>query len=294
MKNLQRRQFLKKTVVAGGGLSLAASTLASNHALAGLVEEDLPYYRANVPFKTNLSQGYAWGTSLTLEGKVYQADGKTPLPGAIIETWHCDEKGRFHTSADRFRGKAQANQKGAYQFKTILPGRYTEKGMSKMSRIFFKVKADGYKSQFSQLYFDSTYHAFIDGEHWAQSPIGKLGKLPFTEKSGNQYITTYDHALEGSSLFSDLLSNHPMESVNVYPNPAKDKVYIKTSGALSGDFEVKVIDTMGRLLDTRYIREQERAAQTPLLVRNLSPGNYLLKIRSSSLGEVTRKLKIIQ
>ena len=82
----------------------------------------------------NLSppRGAVAGEVITLEGVVYDADGK-PVPDAMIEIWQANAAGRY-ASPDDVRpdvpldegfigfGRAATGEDGLYRFKTVLPG----------------------------------------------------------------------------------------------------------------------------------------------------------------------------
>jgi len=70
------------------------------------------------------------GHLLIMHGTVIGANGK-PLPGAIVEVWHCDTQGfysHFDTTGKQadfnMRRTIIADDKGCYKFQSILPSGY--------------------------------------------------------------------------------------------------------------------------------------------------------------------------
>ena len=143
----------------------------------------------------------------------------TPLPGAIVDIWHCDADGVYSGVNDRnfgstvgqqfLRGYQVTDSNGMTSFTTIYPGWYSGRTV----HIHFKIRAevDGGNYEFtSQLYFDD---ALTDRVH-AQEPYrangdrntrneddgifnrgGDLLTLNVVE-SGNGYAAVFDIGLQ--------------------------------------------------------------------------------------------------
>ena len=110
------------------------------------------------------------GVPLSLALRVSAQDGTacTPLPGAIVDVWHCDARGVYSDTAEapgtRFlRGYQRTDGAGTVRFTTIYPGAYPGRAV----HIHFKVRTRGADFT-SQLYFDD---ALTDRVH-AQAPYG--------------------------------------------------------------------------------------------------------------------------
>jgi protocatechuate 3,4-dioxygenase beta subunit len=91
------------------------------------------------------------------------ADRCTPLPGAIVDLWHCDAAGLYSDVRDRdvstigqkfLRGYQRTDASGQAVFTTIYPGWYRGRTV----HLHFKVRVDGAASRAreftSQIYFD--------------------------------------------------------------------------------------------------------------------------------------------
>ena len=112
----------------------------------------------------------------------------TPLPGAMVDVWHCDAAGSYSdvrenassagdTSGRKFlRGYQVSDQQGKVEFQTIYPGWYRGRTV----HVHYKVRTDpksglGHELT-SQLYFDE---AITDAVH-AQAPYAAKGKRDTT------------------------------------------------------------------------------------------------------------------
>lgn len=69
------------------------------------------------------------GTPLTIKGKLYAEDGKTVVKDAIVFAYQTDRTGLYDAAGStahswRIRGWARTGADGAFEFRTIRPGRY--------------------------------------------------------------------------------------------------------------------------------------------------------------------------
>jgi len=107
------------------------------------------------------------GLPLTLRLRIVSIGnaGCVPLPGAVVDIWHCDAQGiysdatdpGFNTQGKKFlRGYQVTDESGGVLFTTIYPGWYPGRAV----HIHFKVRAkagSGRGQEFtSQLYFDDS------------------------------------------------------------------------------------------------------------------------------------------
>ena len=106
-----------------------------------------PFYTPSTPRRANLREPGS-GEPLVLEGLVLTPDCR-PVPGAVIDIWHCDERGRYDNSGFLYRGHQFTDSAGAFRFETVRPGHYTGRTPH------FHVKVQGEKTRLltTQLFF---------------------------------------------------------------------------------------------------------------------------------------------
>jgi protocatechuate 3,4-dioxygenase beta subunit len=123
------------------------------------------------------------GTTLALGFVVSRLDGSAcvPLPGAVVDLWHCDAEGvysdvndpRFDTTGKRFlRGYQVTDANGEVRFVTIWPGWYPGRTVHVHFKIRLEPEAKKGFAFTSQLYFDD---ALTDVVH-ARAPYAPRGQ----------------------------------------------------------------------------------------------------------------------
>jgi protocatechuate 3,4-dioxygenase beta subunit len=125
------------------------------------------------------------GVPLRLTVRVHRlrAGACHPLPGAMVDVWHCDAlgvysdvedfNGLFDTTGKKFlRGFQMTDSSGAAQFSTIYPGWYEGRAV----HIHFKIRTQpesrrGYEFT-SQIYFDEA----LSEQIYTQAPYSTKGQ----------------------------------------------------------------------------------------------------------------------
>jgi protocatechuate 3,4-dioxygenase beta subunit len=135
------------------------------------------------------------GVPLELEFRVLSSAGSrcAPLPGAIVDIWHCDAQGiysdakdsRFDTRGQRFlRGYQTTDAEGRVRFQTIYPGWYEGRAV----HVHFKVRRSLGPNQgvefTSQAYFDDALNERVH----AQLPYTKEAGKPNTSRNDKDEI----------------------------------------------------------------------------------------------------------
>jgi hypothetical protein len=72
------------------------------------------------------------------------------------------------------------------------------------------------------------------------------------------------------------------ESLQVFPNPSAGKVTLRWKGELKGDWELSVLDVAGRNVQQSNVTTQSRHNELPVDLSRLSPGVYLVQLKSAS------------
>ncbi len=89
----------------------------------------------SVTWKTRLSAEADKGERILINGTVYKADGKTPAPNTVIYLYHTDVYGIYGRSGEhrhgRYRGWMLTDERGRYEFESILPASYPNSTIAK-------------------------------------------------------------------------------------------------------------------------------------------------------------------
>jgi len=122
------------------------------------------------------------GVPLLLEFRASQItlQGCTPLPGAVVDLWHCDPFGvysgvqdpRFDTTGKTFlRGYQVTDDAGTARFATIYPGWYPGRTVHMHFKIRINPETQGSYEFTSQLYFDDSISDLV----YRRSPYSSRG-----------------------------------------------------------------------------------------------------------------------
>lgn len=154
---LSRRELVERCLSAGAlflapalPLGVALPLLAEEAARPVTPHADLgPFYKRGAPKTTTLAPEGAVGVPLTVDGVVLDTRGEL-LQGAVLELWHASSAGLYDNDGTLYRGLVEAGAKGAYEFRTVLPGHYVGRVCQ---HIHYMVTAPGHKPLVTQLYF---------------------------------------------------------------------------------------------------------------------------------------------
>jgi protocatechuate 3,4-dioxygenase beta subunit len=157
-ERLTRRDLMLRCA-ALGSLTLAPG-LSVSEAIAGWEgqktplkptawDELGPFYKREAPRTTHLRKPGDPGLPITVVGKVFDVSGKA-LPGATLEIWQTDHRGRYDLEGYHYRALLTAGDQGQYDFDSVMPGHYPSRVCQ---HIHYKVKAPGHKELITQLYF---------------------------------------------------------------------------------------------------------------------------------------------
>lgn len=131
-----------------------------------------PYYRSGAPFRAKITPPLEAGKVLLVSGRVWGIDTRKPLKGAILDIWQANAEGRYDNddpknppAKDVFKNRARllTDENGYYEYETVHPGPYKIGPTAwRPSHIHYLVRADGYKTLVTQLYFKDDPHNKTD------------------------------------------------------------------------------------------------------------------------------------
>jgi len=143
----ERREFLKRAIVAASALPLLAAcgddaaAQRTDTILDSIKRNALPDPNgswngavsapADVSWRTVLTEEKDKGEPMEISGSVYQTDGKTPAPNTLIYLYHTDFEGYYGRGSGihrhgKYRGWMLTDKDGKYAFRTIKPAPYPE------------------------------------------------------------------------------------------------------------------------------------------------------------------------
>jgi protocatechuate 3,4-dioxygenase, beta subunit len=158
-----RRIFLRRagTVLASlpflGLGSVVSGCNKDRRALAALapVSENEPN---NLSWKTVIVSANEPGTPLIVRGRIFAADGKTPVEGITLSVYHTDARGLYSEEdgngkepKPRLKGLMKTDGEGRYEFHTIRPAPYP--GRNNPAHIHAKVYGAGYTERWIEEYW---------------------------------------------------------------------------------------------------------------------------------------------
>ncbi len=107
-----------------------------------------PFFKTKSPERQSLKEKGLAGASLIVSGRVLTPAGK-PVPGALIDVWHCDAAGDYDNAGFKLRGHQFTDAEGKYRLETIFPGEYP----GRTRHIHVKVQPKNGPVLTTQMYF---------------------------------------------------------------------------------------------------------------------------------------------
>lgn len=117
-----------------------------------------PFYTPDSPERTSLIEPGITGTPLLVTGHVLSTDC-TPIAGALVDFWHCDDAGNYDNVGYLLRGHQFTDANGRYTLETIVPGLYP----GRTRHFHVKVQAANGPILTTQLYFPNEPDNARDG-----------------------------------------------------------------------------------------------------------------------------------
>jgi protocatechuate 3,4-dioxygenase beta subunit len=232
---MERRKFIRNTMFTAMAVTTHGYVKFNGENFEGdcATTTDIlgPFYRPEAPVRSNMMVKGSTGQVVMLKGKIKHKDCTTPLKNACVELWHCDEKGVYdNESADfRYRARTYCDDKGNYEFKTILPVPY-DVGNNNFRPAHFHmlISAPGYQALITQLYFNGDPHNAKDPS--ASSPSAKNRTLDIKDETGGLKAVTFNVSMREKLPPDESVLNRIS---GTYTRPEKkDIVFYKKAGML--------------------------------------------------------------
>ena len=164
-----RRDFLKIALVMPGAFSLGSTPLAL--AQGGLRptpacgdDGDItpsqtagPFFKPDSPRRASLVEPGMAGTRIVVTGLVLST-ACAPIPRALVDFWHADDRGEYDNSGFRLRGHQFTDEAGRYRLETIVPGIYP----GRTRHFHVRAQAPNQPVLTTQLYFPGEPHNRAD------------------------------------------------------------------------------------------------------------------------------------
>lgn len=197
---MQRRTFIKNSTLTAISVSVFGTLNWNGKSFEGdtPTTTDIlgPFYRPGSPLRTNLRLANSNGTPIVLKGNIFKEDGKTPIPNALVEIWHCDEKEVYDNASDeyKYRGGLKTKADGKYEFKSILPVPYKADPKDETSwrpaHIHMRVSVPNQQDLITQLYFkDGKY---VDTDKWSSDPNAVNRILTISKNNSGESEITFN------------------------------------------------------------------------------------------------------
>ncbi|WFB10666.1 dioxygenase [Streptomyces sp. LX-29] len=118
-----------------------------------------PLFKPETPERTDLIAPGVRGVELELAGHVYDLR-RTPVPGALIEFWQCDQNGDYDTSGFSLRGHQYTTHRGAFRLRTVIPRDYWGRWGRRAPHLHTRIHVPGGPLLVTQLYFPDDTQAY--------------------------------------------------------------------------------------------------------------------------------------
>jgi protocatechuate 3,4-dioxygenase beta subunit len=160
---------------------LALTPDCSDHPQGTRSSEEGPYFKPKTPLRNDLAADAPAGERITVAGLVMDPSCR-PVPRALIEIWHADDRGAYDAAGYRLRGHQLSDEAGRWWFTTIVPALYP----GRTRHFHFKVQRPGRSVLTTQLFFpgepqnarDSLFNDRLLLQI-SQAEDGKFGRFDF-------------------------------------------------------------------------------------------------------------------
>jgi protocatechuate 3,4-dioxygenase beta subunit len=145
-----------------------------------------PFYKAGAPHRAVLVDDKVRGERLVIAGSVLTPDCE-PIAGAELDVWHADARGGYDLDGFYFRGVLVTDDRGRFELRTIVPGRYLNGDRYRPAHVHVKLRAAGHRTLTTQLYFAGD--PYNDGDPFiVESLIMHAKKIGGTRRASFDFV----------------------------------------------------------------------------------------------------------
>jgi catechol 1,2-dioxygenase len=204
---MKRRTFIKNSTLTAFSIAAFGAIQWNGKSFEGdtITTTDIlgPFYRPGAPIRSNLVSPNSTGQVLYLNGTIFQANGKTPMANALIESWQCDDHQHYDNASDEYlyRGALRTDKNGKYSFKTIVPVPYKDGEGWRPAHIHLRISSNDHQDLITQIYFKGDAH--IEKDASASSPQSSSRILQIRKTSADESVVQFDITMGKSFLLND-------------------------------------------------------------------------------------------
>ena len=172
-----------------------------------------PFLRAGAPFRERgaaTASDDTQGDRVRISGKVFDADTKTPIQGAILDTWQAATNGFYENQDDKqpdynLRGRYKSDADGTFEVMALMPTAYpaptdgpvgellraAKRSPYRPAHIHFIVSAPGYETLVTQI--------FVKGDKRIEDDVvftASENMVGDFQKEGDHFRLSYDFPLK--------------------------------------------------------------------------------------------------
>lgn len=205
---MKRRTFIKSSTLTAFSIATFGAIHWNGKSFEGdtITTTDIlgPFYRPGSPIRSNLIPPGSTGQVVYLNGTIFQANGKTPMANALIESWQCDEHEHYDNASDEYlyRGALRTDKNGRYSFKTIVPVPYKDGEGWRPAHIHLRISSNDHQDLITQIYLKGDPH--IEKDPAANSPQSVNRILEIRKNSSNENVVKFDITMGKPFLLNDM------------------------------------------------------------------------------------------
>lgn len=205
---MKRRTFIKNSTLTAFSIATFGTIHWNGKSFEGdtVTTTDIlgPFYRPGSPIRSNLIPPGSTGQVLHLKGTIFQANGKTPMANALVESWQCDEHEHYDNASDEYlyRGALRTDKDGKYSFITIVPVPYKDGEGWRPAHIHLRISSNDHQDLITQIYLKGDPH--IEKDPAANSPQSANRILEITKNTSNENVVKFDITMGKPFLLNDM------------------------------------------------------------------------------------------